>query len=50
MRLNGTLDQYLRDIHRDDEEIVSQFVNQFAESECVTEEVKTENQMQWANV
>ena len=48
MRMNGTLEQYLRDINRDAEEMFSQLVNQFAESECVTEELKTENQMLWA--
>ena len=47
MRMNGTLDQYLRDINRDAEEMFSQLVNQFAESECVPEELKTENQMLW---
>lgn len=48
MRMNGTLEQYLRDINRDAEEMFSQLVNRFAESECVTEELKTENQMLWA--
>ena len=47
MRMNGTLEQYLRDLYQDAEEMFSQLVNQFAESECVTEELKTENQMLW---
>ena len=47
MRMNGTLEQYMRDIDRDAEEMFSQLVKQLAESEGVTELLKAENQMLW---
>ena len=47
MLIKGTFEQYLRDLDRDAEEMFSQLVNQFAESECITEELKSENQMLW---
>lgn len=47
MRMNGTLEQYMRDIDRDAEEMFSQLVKQLAESEGVTEQLKAENQMLW---
>ena len=47
MRMNGTLEQYLRDIDCQAEEMLSQLVKQLAESEGVTEELKTADQMEW---
>ncbi len=47
MRMNETLQQYMRDIDRDAEEMFSQLVKQLAESEGVTEQLKAENQMLW---
>lgn len=47
MRMNETLEQYMRDIDRDAEEMFSQLVKHLAESEGVTEQLKAENQMLW---
>ncbi len=47
MRLEGKLEQYLCDIDRQANEMFSQLVKQFAESEGITERLKAENQMEW---
>ena len=47
MRLEGKLEQYLRTIDRQANEIFSQLVKQLAESEGITEQLKAENQMKW---
>ncbi len=47
MRMNETLEQYMRDIDCDAEEMFSQLVKQLAESEGITEQLKAENQMLW---
>ncbi len=47
MRLEGKLEQYLCDIDRQANEIFSQLVNQLAESEGISEQLKAENQMEW---
>lgn len=47
MRINGTLEQYLRDIDRDAEEMFSQLIKQLAEREGITEQLKATDQMEW---
>ena len=47
MRMNETLEQYMRDIDRDAEEMFSQLVKQFSDAEGITEGIKTENQLLW---
>ena len=45
---SGKLDRYLADIDRQAEEMFSRLVKQLAEKENVTEALKAENQMLWA--
>ncbi len=47
MRINGTLEQYLRDIDRDAEEMFSQLIKQLTEREGITEQLKATDQMEW---
>ena len=48
MRLNGTLEQYLNDLDRNAQEMFGMLTKQYAELEGITEELKAENQMEWA--
>mgnify|MGYP000858027517 FL=1 len=43
----GNLNSYLADIDKQAEEMLSQLVQSMKESECLTEKLKTENQMLW---
>ncbi len=47
MRMNGTLNSYLREINDQADEMVFQMVKQFAKQESVTEELKRRDQMAW---
>ena len=47
MRMNGTLEQYLRDIDQDAQEMFDLLMKQYAEIESITEQLKAENQMDW---
>ena len=47
MRMNGTLNSYLREIDEQAEEMTFQLVKQFAKQEGITEELKRRNQMKW---
>lgn len=47
MRMNGTLEQYLRDIDRDAQEMFELLMKKYAEIEGITEQLKSENQMDW---
>ena len=47
MRMNGTLEQYLRDVDRDAQEMFELLMKQYAEIEGITEQLKAENQMDW---
>lgn len=47
MRMNGTLEQYLRDIDRDAQEMFELLMKKYAEIEGITEQLKVENQMDW---
>lgn len=47
MRMNGTLEQYLRDLERDAQNMFELLMEQYAEIEGITEQLKSENQMDW---
>lgn len=47
MRMNGTLNSYLRKVDEQAEEMTFQLVKQLAKQEGVTEELKRRNQMAW---
>ena len=47
MRMNGTLNSYLRDVDDQANEICFQLVKQLAKQESVTEELKRRDQMAW---
>ena len=44
---SGKLNGHLADIDKQAEEMFSRFVKQMAERECVTEQLKADNQMEW---
>ena len=46
--ISGKLNDYLADINEQAEELFSRLVKQLAEKESVTEALKAENQMLWA--
>ena len=45
--VSGKLQRYLAQIDRDAQEMFDLLVRQLAEQECVTEQLKAENQMEW---
>ena len=47
MRMNGTLEQYLRDINRDAQDMFELLMKQYAEIEGITEDLKATDQMEW---
>lgn len=47
MRMNGTLEQYLRDLDRDAQEMFEMLMRQYAEIEGITEQLKADDQMEW---
>lgn len=47
MRMNGTLNSYLREINDQADEMAFQLVKQLAKQEGVTEELKRRDQMAW---
>lgn len=47
MRMKGTLEQYLKDMNRDTQETYDLMIRQYAEIEGVTEELKSNDQMEW---
>ncbi len=44
---SGKLNGYLADIDEQSEDMFSRLVKQMAESDCVTEKLKADNQMEW---
>ena len=48
MRMNGTLNDYLKSVNEQAEEMLFQLVKQMAKAESVTEELKVTNQLEWA--
>ena len=47
MRMNGTLNSYLREVDEQADEMVFQLVKQLAKQEGVSEELKRRDQMAW---
>ena len=47
MRMKGTLEQYLRDLDRDAQEMFELLVKQYAKIEGITEQLKVSDQMEW---
>ena len=47
MRMNGTLNSYLREVNDQADEMAFQLVKQLAKQEGVTEELKRRDQMAW---
>ena len=47
MRMKGTLEQYLRDLDQDAQEMFDLLMKQYAEIEGITEQLKAANQMNW---
>ena len=47
MRMNGTLNSYLREVDKQAEDMTFQLVKQLAKQEGITEELKRRNQMAW---
>ena len=47
MRMNGTLEIYLRDVDKNAVEMLDQLIKQMAKAEGITEKLKAENQMLW---
>ena len=47
MRLNGTLNSYLREVDEKADEMTFQLVKQLAKQEGITEELKCRDQMAW---
>lgn len=45
--LQGKLDEYLYEIDREAYRRLNNLIDNFAKNECVTEELKKENQMEW---
>lgn len=47
MRMNGTLEKYLSDIDQDASEMFDKMMRAFAEFEGVSEQLKSDNQLEW---
>ena len=47
MRMNGTLNSYLREVNEQADEMVFQLVKQLAKQEGVAEDLKRRDQMAW---
>ena len=47
MRMNGTLNSYLREVNEQADEMVFQLVKQLAKQEGITEELKRRDQIAW---
>lgn len=47
MRMNGTLEQYLKDIEKDAKDMFDKLVKQLADSEGINEELKFANEIDW---
>ena len=47
MRMNGTLNDYLKGVNEQAEEMLFQLVKQMAKAEGVTEQLKATDQLEW---
>ena len=50
MRMNGTLNSYLKSVNEQAEEMLFQLVNQMAKAEGVTEQLKATDQLKWVGL
>ena len=50
MRMNGTLNDYLKSANEQAEEMLFQLVKQMAKAEGVTEKLKSADQMKWVGM
>ena len=50
MRMNGTLNDYLKSVNAEAEEMLFQLVKQMAKAEGVTEQLKATDQMKWVGI
>ena len=47
MRMNGTLENYLKEVNQEATETLETFVRQYAKAEGVTEALKRSDQLEW---
>ena len=47
MRMSGTLEQYLKEIDKDAKDMFDKLVKQLADSEGITEKLKSANEIDW---
>lgn len=47
MRINGTLEGYLKEVNQEATEMLETLVRQYAKAECVTEALKRVDQPEW---
>lgn len=47
MRMKGTLEQYLKDIDKDAQDMFDKLTKQLADSEGINEELKSANEIEW---
>ena len=47
MRMNGTLEQYIKDIDKDAKDMFDKLVKQLAKHEGINEELKSANEIDW---
>lgn len=50
MRMNGTLNDYLKSVNEQAEELLFQLVKQMTKAEGVTEQLKATDQMKWVGM
>ena len=50
MRMNGTLNSYLKSVDTEAEEMLFQLVNQMKQAEGITEQLKATDQMKWVRL
>lgn len=50
MRMKGTLKQYLTDMNRDTQETYDKMIQQYAEIEGVTQELKAADSLEWTRL
>ena len=50
MRMNGTLNDYLKRVNGEAEEMLFRLIKQMAKAEGITEQLKTTDQMKWVGM
>ena len=49
MRINGTLENYLKDVDQEAAEMLESLIRQYAKAEGVTESLKSTDQLEWVH-